>query len=108
MRLAVIMARKSPWSRELVSSLLKFNYKIQLICFARPSTKGSYLTIHDEFQASSIDSLCKSVDSLSLLESSSLFGMQYFTCIKKLKEILKICKAEALLTLYGGGFATMA
>lgn len=108
MRLAVLMSLASPWSREAAWRLSELGHRIHVIDFARSTANTGYLSVCDNFQASSISSFREAVAGCHLIESPFSSGLRYFTSALRLRKILRGCGAEALLTLYGGGFATVA
>ncbi len=108
MRLGVLMSLASPWARETAAWLSQLGHEVHVVDFARPLANSGWTNIRDEFHAESIASLRNSVASLQLIETPFSSSLRYFASFLQLRRLLDACKAQALLTLYGGGFATMA
>jgi glycosyltransferase involved in cell wall biosynthesis len=108
MRLALLMPIGSPWARRIALQLAALGQSVHVIDFAKPRTGIGYLSAYDDFQSSSIASLCDTVAGVQMLDSRFRCGVRYFTCPPQLERSCRHDGVEFLLSLYGGGWATMA
>jgi len=101
------MSVGSPWSRQAVLRLAECGHEMHAIDFS--STRSdSYLNATDPFQAAEIQDFVSSVAGVHWLNSRFSSHLRYFAAAQKLTKILREIRADFLLTLYGGGFSTMA
>lgn len=108
MRIAIIMALASPWSREIALRLTRLGHLVHVIDFAKNDPRGQYLHASDPFQSQEIREFREQLAGTHMIRSKFSSGLRYFTSVDALKRILRECQADVLLTLYGGGYATMA
>jgi glycosyltransferase involved in cell wall biosynthesis len=108
MRLGVLMSLAGAWQRETALRLAELGHAVTIVTFDRPRGEQQYLSVDDAFQRESIDALRRAVEGLHVLDTRSTSGLRYFSSGPKLRRVLRDAKAEALLTLYGGGHATAA
>lgn len=107
MRLAVLMSLGSPWSRQAVLRLAECGHEMHAIDYS--STRSdSYLNANDPFQGAEIQDFVSSVAGVHWLRSRFSSHLRYFAAANKLTKILREIRTDLLLTLYGGGFSTMA
>jgi glycosyltransferase involved in cell wall biosynthesis len=97
----------SPWAREAAAQLSKAGHEIHVIGF-RQDRGGIYLPTVDGLQSSYLRRLEDSVAAVHFLDFPGRSGLRYLLLAPALRRILHRCGAEALLSLYAGGFATMA
>lgn len=101
------MSLGSPWSRQAVLRLAACGHEMHVIDFS--STRSHvYLNAKDSFQAAEIQDFVSSVAGVHWLKSRFSSHLRYFAAAHKLTKILREIRADFLLTLYGGGFSTMA
>jgi len=101
------MSLGSPWSRQAVLRLAACGHEMHVIDFS--STRADlYLNAKDSFQAAEIQDFVGSVAGVHWLKSRFSSHLRYFAAAHKLTKILREIRADFLLTLYGGGFSTMA
>lgn len=107
MRIVVIMACSSPWSRSTVLQLVELGQTVHVVDFAATESKGEYLGINDEFQKESIRVFKEKIAGLHLIAAPGDSNLKYIACVPQLRSILKSVNPDLVLTLYGGGFATL-
>jgi glycosyltransferase involved in cell wall biosynthesis len=107
MRLAVLMSVASPWAREVIARLAESDHEIHVIAF-REDRDGGYLRTSDDFQSSGVQRLKDNAARVHFMDSNVRSQLRYLLSAPTLRRILGRCGADALLTLYGGGFAAMA
>jgi len=107
MRLAVLMSAACPWAREVIARLSESGHEIHIIAF-RQDRDGGYLQTSDDFQTSGVQRLKDSAATVHFMDSHVRSQLRYLLSAPTLRRILGRCGADALLTLYGGGFAAMA
>ena len=108
MRLAVLMNSGSPWSRQIVARLTELGHSVHLIEFRDSTETNSNIKGQNNFQSEDISKLYNLVSEVHLLNSQFQSDIKYISQAPKLAKICQNCRAEALLTLYGGGFALAA
>jgi len=107
MRLAVLMSLGSPWSRDAAARLAACGHEVYAIDFSN-TRSDSYLNATDAFQAAEIREFVGSIAGAYWLTSRFSSHLRYFSGARKLRKTLRELRADLLLTLYGGGFSTMA
>lgn len=108
MRLAILMAIGSPWSAETALRLAGHGEEVHIIDFAAPvDQQGSYIGIGDVTYESNIARLRSGCAGVHFL-SASHPTLRYFLSAPQLSALLTEIRADVLLTLYGGGFASLA
>ncbi len=108
MRIVVIMSCASPWSRAAVLKLIELGQTVHVVDFAPKKSSDEYLGIHDDFQQESISSFRNIIAGLHLIDTSFISTLRYLSAVPQLRRFLDSIKPDILLTLYGGGFATLA
>lgn len=108
MKIVVIMSCASPWSRSAVLELITLGQSVHVVDFAPQGGREEYLSIHADFQRESIADFCAKISDLHLLQTSSVSSLKYLAATPQLKRILASVKPDVLLTLYGGGLASLA
>ncbi len=108
MRIAILMSRASSWSRKTAMRLAQSGHKIHVIDFASELPDEGCFSVRDEFQQRDIAEFCQLAAGVHLIRSHSSSGLRYFLAVSRLRQILRCNQIEFLLTLYGGGFASMA
>jgi glycosyltransferase involved in cell wall biosynthesis len=106
-RLAILMSVASPWSREAAVQLSEAGHEIHVIAF-REDRESTYLPAIDGLQSSGFRRLQDSVAAVYFLRSPTRSELRYLLLAPALRRILRQSAAEALLSLYAGGFAAMA
>lgn len=104
----MIMSCASPWSRTAVLQLLELGQTVHVVDFSPNESSKEYLSVHDEFQRTSIIAFRNKISGLHLIDSSFTSSWRYVSAIPNLRHILNSIRPDILLTLYGGGFATLA
>jgi len=101
------MSVASPWAREAAVRLSESGHEIHVITF-RQDRNGEYLRISDDFQRSALKRLRDNVAAVHFIDTRVRSQLRYLLSSPTLRRILSQCEPDALLTLYGGGFAAMA
>ena len=107
MRLAILMSVASPWSREAAVRLSESGHEIHVVSF-RQEREDAYLHISDSFMGPALQRLRDAVSAIHFIDSRLNSGLRYLLSAPVLRRLLERCEADALLTLYAGGFAAMA
>ncbi len=108
MRLAIIMELASPWARDIASSLVQHGHEVHLIDFAKARPATGYMRVQDEFQSHEVAELCQRVAGCHLLQTRLVSNLRYVLPAAQVRRIVKTCRVDLLLALYGGGFAALA
>jgi glycosyltransferase involved in cell wall biosynthesis len=106
MRLAILMPVESPWSRETALRIAELGHEVHVIDFH--SAKREYLGGRKELHAPAIERLRSQVAGVLTLSAPIQSQLRYVVCARQLRKICRRCGAEILLTLWGGGWATMS
>lgn len=88
--------------------LVELGQTVHVVDFVAKESKGEYLGINDEFQKESIRTFKEKIVALHLIEAAGNSNLKYITSIPKFRSILRLVNPDMVLTLYGGGFATLA
>jgi glycosyltransferase involved in cell wall biosynthesis len=107
MRLAVLMAVASPWSREIVRQLAQLRAEIHAIDYATVAP-ANYFSGKDESQAADLSELSRTVAGVHVLRTNAPGAARHFFAARQLRRIVNELEADVVLTLYGGGFANLA
>jgi glycosyltransferase involved in cell wall biosynthesis len=107
LKLVVLMNLSSPWSREAVIRLAAEGHQIDVVDLS-VQDRHTYLNVDHGSQAKDVQEFEESISSIKKIKPSSASNLRYIEASWKLRRILKSQKCDLLLTLYGGGFATMA
>jgi glycosyltransferase involved in cell wall biosynthesis len=91
-----------------VLQLIELGQTVHIVDFAPKISSDEYLSIHDDFQQKSFTAFRDKISGLHLIETSFTSNWRYVSAVPHLKRILNSIKPDVLLTLYGGGFATLA
>ena len=107
MRMAVIMTMSSPWAKEAVLRFCELGHEVHVFNVSdNPKHKG-YLVNHSSLRQSAIESLFESAHIHDIfLPIKSDF--RYFLGGYLIHTLCRKHHVEILLTMYGGGYATMA
>lgn len=108
MRLGVLMSLASPWSRQTATRLSELGFEVHVIDIAQEGTAAIYLSVNDDFLKANLEAFRHTVADIHLVQAKTTSNWRYPQTALQLRRILRKCKVDALLTLYGGGFATMA
>lgn len=107
MRILLIMALSSPWSREVAAGLRKLGHEITIVDFEREGSALAYLRAGDASQEEDVRALEAQGVRLRLMRSSFRSVLRYVLAARPLRKIAKQSRAEVCLSLYGGGQAMM-
>jgi glycosyltransferase involved in cell wall biosynthesis len=106
-RLAVLMPVASPWARETVLSLARLGAEVHAVDFAS-DPPDSYFSQSAGFQSADISRLRQELADVHLLRTPASGAARHFLAAPGLRSLLGRIAPDVLLTLYGGGFATLA
>ena len=102
------MAIASPWSRDIAAGLVRLGHSVHVVDFGEAPTAAAYLAASDPAQADAIEALAKSGASIHRLRTRWRSRLRYLTAAPSVRRLAHSLKADVVLTLYGGGFATLA
>jgi len=108
MRMAVFSQLRSPWSRQTALRLAELGHQIHFIDFTSSGDITGYLQSRDDVFAADISRFSEQVAGIHLINAPFSNQVRYITCAAELRRICKECDAAILLTLWGGGWATMS
>ncbi len=101
MRIALLMWLESPWSRSIAEELANLGPEVCIAFVTHPREEASTLgQIDDAFR--------EKIREIHPIRSRLPGGLRYIARSRALGQWCKACGCEALVALYGGGFATMA
>jgi glycosyltransferase involved in cell wall biosynthesis len=107
MRIGVLMAVDSPWSKETVLRFCDLGHDVHIIDIARSSRDRGYLDDQLALRKSAVTALGQRAQIHEIVPPVN-FALRYFLTGPALKSLCVKCGIDLILTLYGGGFATMA
>lgn len=109
MELAILMQMESPWMREVALRLAEKAHRIHLVGFADGlAGEEVYLDPKRESESESYKSLLTAASGVHIIRPMFNSRLRYLFAARRLRKILKDCKAQVLLSMYGGGYALMA
>jgi glycosyltransferase involved in cell wall biosynthesis len=107
MRVLVVMALASPWSREVARNLHELGCEVHVVDFASAPNAAAYLDAEDDAQRREIAALDTFGISTHLLQSRWRSAIRYLATAGDLRRLAQRLRPQIVLTLYGGGFATL-
>jgi glycosyltransferase involved in cell wall biosynthesis len=107
MRIGILMALGSPWSREAVIRIAEWGLEVHAIAFS-PRRHLNYLSMLDGYDENSINILKEHSVPVHLLKTDLTSGLKNIICGLELRNICKKHNVNLLLLLGGGGFALTA
>lgn len=108
MRIGIIMVIGSPWSADTALRLAQLGNEVHVIDFADPVGDGSsYIGVRDKTYDENLRLLNAHCAGVHLLKSRSP-SLRYFLAARQLSDVAAQTRIDVLLTLYAGGFATLA
>lgn len=102
------MALASPWSREIARALSQLGHEIHVVDFVEAPSAAAYLAASDRDQSEAIAALRERGVVLHRIDSRWKSRVRYLAGAPALSRIARGVRADVVLTLYGGGFATLA
>jgi glycosyltransferase involved in cell wall biosynthesis len=102
------MALASPWSREIAAGLSQLGHEVHVVDFGEAPSAAAYLAASDREQSEAITALRGRGVVLHRIDSPWKSRARYLTGVPALARIARAVHADVVLTLYGGGFATLA
>ena len=107
MRIAIFSQLRSPWSRQAALRLAELGHQIHFIDFKGPGNAIGYLHDRDEVFLSDIKGFRERMSGIHLIDVKLSSHIRYLAYAPTLRRICQRCEADILLTLWGGGWATM-
>ena len=108
MRIAIFSQLRSPWSRQAALRLSELGHRVHFIDFKNLRKNTGDLHCRDEVFSQDIDRFCEQMEGIHLINTGFSGNIRYAVYAPELRSICKRCEADILLTLWGGGWATMA
>jgi L-malate glycosyltransferase len=102
------MALASPWSREIAAGLSTLGHEVHVVDFGQAPSAAAYLAASDTDQSEAIGLLRERGVVLHRIHSRWKSRVRYVAGAPSLARIAGSVHADVILTLYGGGFATLA
>jgi glycosyltransferase involved in cell wall biosynthesis len=107
LRIAIFMPLSSPWSREAALRIIETGTEVHIIDFSDDFTGDNSLNQLEILHGEGIGRLRESAAAIHFINSKLSSRLRYVTCARQLGQICRRCGADLLLTLWGGGWATM-
>ena len=108
MDIGILMSLNSPWAREIAEKLSSLGHDVHVFDFTRKKSTASKLRENSVFQDKDIELFNSKIKTIDTVESELTSELCFVDAGKKLKKLFKEYKMDVLLTLYGGGYASMA
>lgn len=108
MKIAALLNLGVPWARETAGTLAAMGHEVHAIDFTTNKTALGHLLRDDPFQSEDIRRLTQAIASVQWLTSVFRQNLRYVSAAPSLRRMLRRLKPDVLLTLYSGGFATLA
>jgi len=102
------MALASPWSREIAAGLSTLGHEVHVVDFGEPPSAAAYLAASDSDQSEAIGHLRERGVVVHRIHTRWKSRVRYVAGAPALARIARSVDADVILTLYGGGFATLA
>lgn len=102
------MALASPWSREIAAGLATLGHEVHAVDFEAAPSAAAYIAASDADQSKAIGLLRERGVVLHRIHSRWKSRVRYIAGAPSLARIARSVHADVILTLYGGGFATLA
>lgn len=108
MRIAIFSQVRSPWSRQVALRLTDIGHQVHFIDFAVQGSSAGYLQCRDDVFSDDITRFQEKISGVHFINSAFSSKIRYVASASVLRRIFLQCRAEILLTLWGGGWATMS
>jgi glycosyltransferase involved in cell wall biosynthesis len=108
LRVVVVMALSSPWSRLVVERLSSLGVVLHVVDFERRGVSRDYLDSRGSAQAAYAKQLEGHVEIVHRVSTPRFLVPRLVYSAKSLRRIAQQADANLILTLYGGSYATMA
>jgi glycosyltransferase involved in cell wall biosynthesis len=108
MRLGILLNEMSPWSRDTAVELTRNDHEVHVLRVRNPPQSESYVSAKywdSSEELAELNSECAMIHDVNGYVRNRL---QYVLAAPMIRKILRRHHVEALLTLYGGGFAGAA
>jgi glycosyltransferase involved in cell wall biosynthesis len=101
------MSIGSPWARGTALRLSSLGHDVYVFDFLEEQCTD-YLSVKDPCQAAAVETFKESVAGVHEIKAQLPSKGRYLAAISVLRRIVRECRAEVIVSLYGGGFALMA
>jgi glycosyltransferase involved in cell wall biosynthesis len=108
MELVILMQMDHPGHWEVALRLAEQAHRIHLVGFADGLAEEGYLDPKRQSESESYKSLLAAVSGVHIIRPMLNSRLRYLVAARRLRKILKDCKAQVLLSMYGSGYAVMA
>jgi L-malate glycosyltransferase len=108
MRIAVLTPILEPWARQVITRLCELGHAVHVIDFEDRQSASSYVARGNHSEAEDVARLCRIIAGVHKIHSAFRSGIRYFTACGQVGRICKECNVDVLLSMYGGGWGTMA
>jgi len=108
LRVVVLMALSSPWSRLTVERLSRLGIVLHVVDFERRGISRDYLDSKGPAQVAHAKQLEGHVEGVHRVSTSRFIVPRLLYSAKSLRRIARQTDADLVLTLYGGSYAVMA
>ncbi len=107
MRIAMLISLSVSWSREAALRLSELGHEVHVIDF-ESEVSGNYLNGRPDIYSTAIAKLRESVAGVHIIRGNDISQWRYIRYAPQLRKICKAIDGDVLLSLWGGGFATIS
>jgi glycosyltransferase involved in cell wall biosynthesis len=107
MRIAMLTSLSVSWSREAALRLSELGHEVHVIDF-ESEVDGNYLNGRADTYSTAVAKLYESVAGVHIIKGNDVSQWRYLRYAPQLRKICKDVNSDVLLSLWGGGFATIS
>jgi glycosyltransferase involved in cell wall biosynthesis len=107
MRIALLMSLGVSWAREAALRLAEAGHEIHAIDFA-DEPNGNYLRGRNDVHGTGIARLQNAIAGIHIIPGPDISQWRYVKYAPRLRAVCRRLKPDVLLSLWGGGFATVS
>ena len=107
MRIAMLTSLSVSWSREAALRLSELGHEVHVIDF-ESEVEGNYLGGRADTYSAAVEKLHSSVAGVHIIRGKDVSQWRYIRYAPQLRKICKDMNSDVLLSLWGGGFATIS
>lgn len=107
MRIAMLMSLGVSWSREAALRLIELGHEVHAIDF-ESEMATCYLRGRNDINSQAIDQLRVKLAGVHIIPGDDISQFRYLRYAPRLRRICKEIDGDVLLSLWGGGFATIS
>ena len=108
MRLLVLMNIESPWAQQIALRLASLGHNIHILDSINANNSTGTLNTNQHFISDDLKILENTVSSVNIFKPIHNSNYKFFQMSYKINALFKSVSADAILTLYGGGFTLAA